>query len=1073
MPTPVGVARQCLTSEAAHALDEAVAVARRRGHAQTTSLHAVSALLSLPSSILRDACGRSRSSSYSSRLQFKALELCLSVSLDRVPSAPVADDPPVSNSFMAAIKRSQANQRRQPENFHLYHQISQQPSSVSCVKVELQQLILSILDDPVVSRVFGEAGFRSPEIKLAILRPLPQLLRYSRSRGPPIFLCNLTEHPDPGRRSFTFPFAGSSGLCDGDENYKRIGEVLSRGRGRNPLLLGACACDALRSFTDVIDKRKDGILPVELCGLHVISIGKDISKFVAENCDEKAMSLKLKKIGQMVEQCVGPGLVVNFGDLKCFVNEKASGEAVSYVVGELGKLLELNYGKFWLMGAAASYDCYLKFVGKFPSVERDWDLQLLPITSVRPSMAESYQKPRSSLMDSFVPFGGLFPSPSDLESPLSCSYYSIPHCLQCGERFRQDAVAASEEKFSVSFPDSCRSFPPWLRTPDLGSAKPLNTKTTKDDGVVRVTNERGPPKEVDETRRHHVQQPRDENTCQTVVGFECRDIKKTDVDNNHSGKITDASAIENIDLNSRVPDGEHMVFTSQSGSPFSVVSKQKFSSRLSEMFRKAEDLQSGDLRSCNTSDSSTCNGSQMSPSSVTTDLGLGLCSSRTTNITKRTTGERIILNVDLFDPNAFQRATLSSSCSSFDHGGRADLRNPKVLFQSLLKRVGWQEEALHAIIRTLVCCQAKTGKHQKATQRGDIWMNFVGPDRHGKKKIAVSLAEFLCGSQESFIFVDLNSEEMKGYDVKLRGKTTLDFIVRELSKKPLSVVFLENVDKADMLAQNSLSQAITTGKLTDSHGREVGVNNSIFVTSFPVSQNDSIPTRESSNYSEERILGTKGGAIKLKVEQLVGDLRSQSLAVVSNSAETIPIPNIVFVNKRKLIGDISEFHYQPDISDTAKRAHTASNWVLDLNLPAEQNEMQHMDGENYEHVSTANQNLWLQNLYDQVDETVVFKPYNFDILADRLLKVIRRNFHKIFGSECALQIEAEAMEQLLAAAYVSDRDTEVEDWADQVLSGAFAELLKRYNLGASFIVKLGTCQDQASGVYLPPKVLID
>ena len=335
-----------------------------------------------------------RNSAYSPWLQFKALELCLSVSLDRVPSTQPTDDPPVSNSLMAAIKRSQASQRRQPENFHLYHQIWQQPASVSCVKVELQHLILSILDDPVVSRVFGEAGFRSSEIKLAILRPLPQLLRYSRSRGPPIFLCNLTEHPDPGRRSFSFPFSVSSSC---DENYRRIGEVLSRSRGRNPLLLGTCAYDALKSFTEAVDKRKDGFLPVELSELHVISIGKDVSKFITENCDNNTMSARFKEIAEMVEQCVGPGLLVNFGDLKPFVIENGSSETASFIVAQLTKLLELNYGKFWLMGAAASYECHLKFVGRFSSIEKEWDLQLLPITSVRSSMAESCpsHRPRS------------------------------------------------------------------------------------------------------------------------------------------------------------------------------------------------------------------------------------------------------------------------------------------------------------------------------------------------------------------------------------------------------------------------------------------------------------------------------------------------------------------------------------------------------------------------------------------------------------------------------------------------------------------------------------------------------
>lgn len=79
MPTPVSTARQYLTDEAARVLDEAVNVARRRTHAQTTSLHAVSALLAPPSSLLREACARARSCAYSQRLQFRALELTVGV----------------------------------------------------------------------------------------------------------------------------------------------------------------------------------------------------------------------------------------------------------------------------------------------------------------------------------------------------------------------------------------------------------------------------------------------------------------------------------------------------------------------------------------------------------------------------------------------------------------------------------------------------------------------------------------------------------------------------------------------------------------------------------------------------------------------------------------------------------------------------------------------------------------------------------------------------------------------------------------------------------------------------------
>ncbi|KAK4277821.1 hypothetical protein QN277_015757 [Acacia crassicarpa] len=1055
MPTPVGVAKHCLTQDAARALEEAVSVARRRGHPQTTSLHAVSALLSLPSSTLRDACARARNCAYSPRLQFKALELCLSVSLDRVPSTQVADDPPVSNSLMAAIKRSQASQRRQPDNFNIYNQISPQPTSVSCVKVELQHLILSILDDPVVSRVFGEAGFRNSEIKLAILRPLPQLLRYSRSRVPPIFLCNLTEHPDPGRRSFSFPFPGSFGTCDGGaDNYKRIGDVLCRSRGRNPLLLGVCADDALHSFTEDVNKQRDVALPVELSGLRVICIGKDISKFVFENCDNETFSSRLKEIAETIEQGVGPGLVVNFGDLKYLIDENASNEAVNYIVAELAKLLELNYGKFWLMGVAASYESYLTFMARFPSIEKDWDLQILPITSTRPQ-DESYQRPRYSLMDSFVPFGGLFSSPSDLKGPLQGSYYCVPRCLQCGESCVQEVLPASNERLSALAADPYHSdLPPWLRAAHLGITKGLNDKT-KEDNVRLDTSETGPIKKLDKTCQHlhNSQQSSEAIQCQSVMSSRCSDGEKEDVDN-HSNKFSDASpGGVHIDLNSSVPLAEETISTPHSSSPVPAGSKEKPEKHISkalEMFRKAENLESGDLRSCNMSNSSMCDGSQLSPSSVTsvtTNQGTGICISRTSNKSQKPTmgspkeiANPLSPNHNFVNRDVFKHPAQSSSCLSSDHSGQYDLRNPKTIFEALAKKVTGQDEALQSIVKTISYCETSRGKCLGGSQREGIWMNFVGTDRIGKRKIAVSLAEILYGSQESFISVDLNSEEINGHDVKFRGKTIVDVLVGELSKNPLSVVFLDNVDKADMMDQNSLSQAVQTGKIIGSCGREVGVNNAIIVTSFSV-QEDNLnctPKTEFSSYSEERVLRTKGTPIKMKVEHVIGDIRSPSLAVLKCSTEAIPNP--ILVNKRKLSGD-NALNGQHKSSEMAKRAHKISNCFLDLNVPAEENELQFMDDGNPE---------------------------------DKVLKIIRRSFHKILGPEYSLQIETEVMEQLLAAAYVSEGDMEVEDWVEQVLSGGFTEIQRRYSLSARSIVKLATCQEQDPGVFLlPPRIIID
>lgn len=386
MPTPVGVARQCLAEAAAAVLDDALGVAKRRGHSQTTSLHIISALLALPSSTLREACTRARSSAYSPRLQFRALELSVGVALDRVSvSKSAVDEPPISNSLMAAIKRSQANQRRHPETFHLYQQQQQQLNSnsqscqsISAVKVELKHFVMSILDDPIVSRVFGDAGFRTHEIKLAILNPLT-MSRFSStsSRPPPLFSFSLSDF-ECGQ-SFPFPEAAATEKVD--DNSRRIGEVLLKRNRRNMLLIGVYASDAYRNFADSLKRGERGVLPKEIDGLNVVSIEQEISEFIGESLmNKEAMELKFKQVDEMLQDCQGPGIIVNCGNLKRFVDVE-SVDDVNYVVTKLKRLLINPGGKLWLIGFLDGDDDYKKLLEQFPLIEMDLDLHLLPITS--------------------------------------------------------------------------------------------------------------------------------------------------------------------------------------------------------------------------------------------------------------------------------------------------------------------------------------------------------------------------------------------------------------------------------------------------------------------------------------------------------------------------------------------------------------------------------------------------------------------------------------------------------------------------------------------------------------------
>ncbi|KAK3407854.1 hypothetical protein EUGRSUZ_J00203 [Eucalyptus grandis] len=1123
MPTPVGVARQCLTPEAAHALDEAVGVARRRGHAQTTSLHAVSALLALPSSALREACARARNSAYSPRLQFKALELCLSVSLDRVPSGQPAsggggggggDDPPVSNSLMAAIKRSQANQRRQPENFHLYHQLSSQ-SSMNAVKVELQHLMLSILDDPVVSRVFGEAGFRSSEIKLAIVRPLPHLFRYPRSRAPPpLFLCNLSESSVPasasGRPGFNFPFSVFPGFSDGDENVRRIGEVMVRSKGRNPLLVGVCAYEALKSFVDSLDKRKDGSsLPKEISGLSVVCIEDDVPKFVGEGFDKGCVDVRFEEVGDAIRQCSGSGVVVSFGDLRALICDGVRGDAVSYVVDRVTRLLEANKGKVWLIGAAASYDTYLKFSSKFLAAEKEWDLQILPITTLRPSVPESC--PRSSLMESFVPFGGFFSTSSDSNSPvMSMSYQCVTSCHLYDDKCEQDNVAARKAGCASVADRYQNSLPSWLQMAELG-IKGTDVKG-KDDSSVRSPVDAELQNESDESCRHS---PKDQplqnvyqagSEVQSVVGFQSAEERQETTDNQSLTLKTDSSLQETRcrSVSSCTSTESRKLMTSHIGvhlPPIPKTNKESFLSKLWENPSRVEGKGDPGVAvspKFSGSNSVIDDESRTSPASVTslaTGLGLGICSPHDDKELKQYAHPShctIPTSGNLFSGCACKSLPESSSSSYPDTGYPPQLRDFKELSGALMQKIGRQVEAINVISEKIALCQSRNKDRSRAGSRGDMWFTFLGLDKIAKRRTAVALSEVLPGSKKDLIFVDLDAQhesghadrslgqQMNQYDVKYRGKTVVDIIAGEMRKKPWSVVLLENVDKADEQVQSNLSQAYLTGKFSDSHGREVSIKNAVFVATSTFTKADRVlhSGEESAKSVEERVLGAKGRQMKILVEDALGDGAIDNHLLVSNTSGS-SITNQLQVNKRKLTGSNGNVVLRENLQ-VVKRPNMTLNRHLDLNLPAEGNEVVvDADDKSAEgDVMNDNSKAWLLDFMDQMDATVVFKPYDFDSLAEKIFEEIKESFRETVGPECLLEIDSKVMDQLMHATYLSDGERTAVEWVEQTLSRDFAEVQRRHNPTSRSVVKLVACDDflseeQETRPGLPSKLIID
>ncbi|KAM7522067.1 hypothetical protein LguiA_011969 [Lonicera macranthoides] len=1072
MPTPVSAARQCLTSEAARALDDAVAVASRRNHTQTTSLHAVSALLALPSSALRGACSRAIGGGYPTRLQFRALDLSVGVSLDRLPSSKTTagEAPPVSNSLMAAIKRSQANQRRHPDSFTLYQQVqNQNPSSI--VKVELKNFILSILDDPIVSRVFGEAGFRSSDIKMAILRP-PRVSECYSSKfpPPPLFLCNLSDWESNCSRLF------ENGE---DENNRRIKEVLVKKEAKNPLLIGACSIDALSNFTLCVQRGKYRVLENLIDGLSVISVEKEIIEFLSEEGGSEAtMELKFKELIDMVELCNGAGVIVNYGDLKVFVNG-GLGDSVRYVVDKLSNLVEIYGEKLWLIGAACDCETYKEFVAKFSSVEKDWDLHILPITSSRSSNGGSYSK--TSLMGSFVPFAGFFPTPSEFESLSSTINHPLTRCKLCNEKYEQEVSLVLKGGGSTNSVSDQYSptLPSWLQRGESDTAQRVNAVEAKDGSVLkgRLMGLQRKWNNICQ-RLHHTCsfQQKVPQVRSQVSGF---DGFNRNTDKNETNCRQDSLLTETRCTNLSSPTNLQNISSPRKNIP-TLVSIEAENARFQQ-----------NLCVDDSSSSST--------TSVTTDLGLGTLYAFSKKGPNKPVFENHKENLQNFSgsistevsrivKNASNHITRFSPRSGPYFGGQFDEKDFKNLSRVLVEKVGYQVEAICTISQAISRCRSGNGRHRGSSHRGDVWLGFLGPDKVGKKRIAAALAEILFGSRENLISVDLSSEEdnfgrsttvfdhqaLKGYNVKFRGKTVVDYIAEELSREPRSVVFLENLDKADFLAQHSLSRAIRTGKFPDSCGREISINNTIFVTTssiMKVNQDFLSGKQPSPEFSEERILGAKRSQIQILVETSAGAMTRINGSNVFLSTKKRN-SNTLSVNKRKLIdtGDSTE---QDETLETPKRV------CLDLNLPVEEIEEGNEYGNCDSDSGSENQGLWLEDFFDQMDEKVGLESFDFHALAKKIMKEIGLVFQEMVGINVWLEIDEEVMVQMLAAAWLSEEKGGIEDWIQKVLCKSFVELHQEHRLTARSVVRLvafegllGEDDEVLPHVCLPARIIL-
>jgi ATP-dependent Clp protease ATP-binding subunit ClpC len=152
--------------------------------------------------------------------------------------------------------------------------------------------------------------------------------------------------------------------------------------------------------------------------------------------------------------------------------------------------------------------------------------------------------------------------------------------------------------------------------------------------------------------------------------------------------------------------------------------------------------------------------------------------------------------------------------------------------EALHKRVIGQQEAIDTISKAVR--RARAGLKDPKRPIGSFI--FLGPTGVGKTELAKALAEFMFGSEDSLIKIDM-SEFMERHNVSRLVGAPPGYVGFEeggqlteaVRRKSYSVVLLDEIEKAHPEVFNILLQILEDGHLTDAKGRRVDFRNTVII----------------------------------------------------------------------------------------------------------------------------------------------------------------------------------------------------------------------------------------------------
>jgi ATP-dependent Clp protease ATP-binding subunit ClpC len=134
------------------------------------------------------------------------------------------------------------------------------------------------------------------------------------------------------------------------------------------------------------------------------------------------------------------------------------------------------------------------------------------------------------------------------------------------------------------------------------------------------------------------------------------------------------------------------------------------------------------------------------------------------------------------------------------------------------ERVIGQDEAVNAVADIVTLIKAEMNDPTRPL--GILF--FVGPTGVGKTELAKTLAEYLFGSKDRLIRLDMSE-----YKSPFSGTDLLAQLTEKQRRQTFSVLLLDEIEKASPVVFDLFLQVFSDGRLTDASGRSVDLRNTI------------------------------------------------------------------------------------------------------------------------------------------------------------------------------------------------------------------------------------------------------